>query len=442
MNEHATTLIKKFSGRAATVGVVGLGYVGLPLVRAMHTAGFRVVGFDIDHEKIELLKAGRPYLKHLGSDLTELLAASNRFTPTSEPGPLGECDAIVLCVPTPLGKHQDPDLSYVEKSTEMVASILRPGQVVSLESTSYPGTTREICLPRLEATGLRCGTDFFLAFSPEREAPGMQGFETRTIPRLVGGIDAASTAVATALYSAAIENVIAVESPEVAEAAKLLENIYRCVNIALVNELKPVLADMGIDIWQVIRAASTKPFGFQPFYPGPGLGGHCIPIDPFYLTYKAKEFGHSTRFIELAGEINHRMPRYVVDRLAEALNESGRALKGAKILILGIAYKPDIDDIRETPAAEIVKILFERRAAVSYHDPHVPKFPEMRRYAPVDLASVPLDREVLEAADAVLIVTDHKLVDYSLVARHARLIVDTRDAMKNVPEVRARVVKA
>jgi len=442
MNEYAHTLIDKFSQRNATIGVVGLGYVGLPLVRAMHAAGFRVVGFDIDPEKIEFLKAGTPYLKHLGADLTQELAASDRFTPTSDPGPLAACDGIVLCVPTPLGKHQDPDLSYVEKSTEMVASILRRGQIVSLESTSYPGTTREVCLPRLQSTGLVCGTDFFLAFSPEREAPGMQGFETRTIPRLVGGIDAASTAVASALYSAAIEKVISVESAEVAEAAKLLENIYRCVNIALVNELKPVFTDMGIDIWQVIRAASTKPFGFQPFYPGPGLGGHCIPIDPFYLTYKAKEFGHSTRFIELAGEINHRMPRYVVDRLAEALNETGKALKGANVLILGIAYKPDIDDIRETPAAEIVKLLYERHAAVSYHDPHVPRFPEMRRYAPVDLSSVSLTPEAIKAADAVLIVTDHKLVDYSLVARHARLIVDTRDAMKNVPASLARIVKA
>lgn len=442
MNDLAKDLINRFSNRTATIGVVGLGYVGLPLVRALHGAGFRVVGFDVDPEKIEWLKAGTPYLKHLGEGLVKELAASARFTPTCTPGPLRECDGIILCVPTPLGRHQDPDLSYVEKSTEMVASILRKGQVVSLESTSYPGTTREICLPRLEATGLKCGSDFFLAFSPEREAPGMQGFETRTIPRLVGGIDTASTQVAAAMYSAAIDKVIQVESAEVAEAAKLLENIYRSVNIALVNELKPVLADMGIDIWQVIRAAATKPFGFQPFYPGPGLGGHCIPIDPFYLTYKAKEFGHSTRFIELAGEINHRMPRYVVDRCAEALNESGLALKGSRVLVLGIAYKPDIDDIRETPAAEIVKLLHERSATVSYHDPHVPRFPEMRKYASFDLNSVALTAEAIAAADAVLIVTDHAAVDYALVAKHAKVIIDTRDAMRKVPNVSARIVKA
>ena len=441
MNELAIGMQKKFTSRSATVGVVGLGYVGLPLVRAMHAAGFGVVGFDVDPEKIAQLKAGTPYLKHLGAELVQELAASPRFAPTSTPEPLAACDGIILCVPTPLGRHQDPDLSYVERSTEMVATVLRRGQVVSLESTSYPGTTREVCLPPLEATGLRCGSDFFLAFSPEREAPGMQGYETKSIPRLVGGIDPASTAVAAAMYSAAIERVIPVDTAEVAEAAKLLENIYRSVNIALVNELKPVLKDMGIDIWQVIRAAASKPFGFQPFYPGPGLGGHCIPIDPFYLTYKAKEYGHSTRFIELAGEINHRMPRYVVDRCAEALNECGKALNGARVLVLGIAYKPDIDDIRETPAAEIIKLLYERHAVVSYHDPHVPRFPEMRKYS-FDLNSVALTPEVLAAADAVVVVTDHSAVDYSSVGQHASLVIDTRDAMRKAVAPKARIAKA
>ncbi|HYE63156.1 MAG TPA: nucleotide sugar dehydrogenase, partial [Phycisphaerales bacterium] len=293
-SDLASAMIQRFSSRQATVGVVGLGYVGLPLVRAMHEAGFRVVGFDIDDRKIEMLKAGEPYLKHLGAELVRSLAASERFTPTDNPDDLRACDAIAVCVPTPLGKHQEPDLSYVQRSMEMVARVLKPAALVSLESTTYPGTTRELCLPILEGNQRTCGQDFFLVFSPEREDPGRQGVETRTIPRLVGGIDEASTRVGAAFYSAAIEKVIAVESAEVAEAAKLLENIYRSVNIALVNELKPVLADMGIDIWKVIRAAATKPFGFQPFYPGPGLGGHCIPIDPFYLTWKAREVGMPT----------------------------------------------------------------------------------------------------------------------------------------------------
>jgi UDP-N-acetyl-D-glucosamine dehydrogenase len=433
--------IEKFNRRHATVGVVGLGYVGLPLVRAMHDAGFQVVGFDIDPAKIEMLKRGKPYLHHLGEALPRTLAASDRFVPTTSPSELGRCDAIALCVPTPLGKHQDPDLSFVQKSTEMVAGILRRGQLVSLESTSYPGTTREICLPILERAGLKCGEDFFLSFSPEREDPGREGIDTRGIPRLVGGIDPGSGAVAHAMYAAAIQTVILLESAEVAEAAKLLENTYRAVNIALVNELKPVLTDMGIDIWQVIKAASTKPFGFQPFYPGPGLGGHCIPIDPFYLTFKAREYGHATRFIELAGEINHRMPQYVIDRLSLALNDESRALRNARVLIIGIAYKPNIDDIREAPSAEIIKKLLELGATVSYHDPLVPTFPDMRKYS-IDLESVPLTPETLSQADAVLIVTDHRVVDYQLIAEHAGLVVDTRDAMSRTRSARARIVKA
>lgn len=432
-------LIARFTSRAATIGVVGLGYVGLPLVRAMHDAGHTVVGFDIDDAKIRLLRDGLSYLKHLGDDLFRTLAASDRFTPTSRPGDLATCDAIVLCVPTPLGPHHEPDLSYVRRSTEMVATLLKKGMLVSLESTSYPGTTREVCQPILEATGLRAGRDFYLAFSPEREDPGRQNMETRQIPRLVGGIDEPSTRVALAMYQSAVDLVIGVESAEVAEAAKLLENIYRAVNIALVNELKPVLADMGIDIWSVIRAASTKPFGFQPFYPGPGLGGHCIPIDPYYLAWKAREAGHVTRFIELAGEINSHMPRQVVDRVAQALNTNSRSVRGSKVLIIGIAYKPDVDDIRETPAAEIITLLTEQGAHLSYHDPHVPRFPSMRNYA-LDLTSVDLTKETVHAADCVLIVTNHRAIDYTLLAQHARLIVDTRDAMAAHPN--ARVVKA
>lgn len=438
-NPLESALIEKFRARAATVGVVGLGYVGLPLVRAMHDAGHRVIGFDVDDRKIAMLSRGEPYLKHLGEPLVRALADSPRFTPTSNPADLGACDAVVLCVPTPLGEHHEPDLSYVVSSAEMVAGVLRKGMLVTLESTSYPGTTREVCLPLLERAGLRCGADFFLAFSPEREDPGRKDVETRQIPRLVGGIDAPSTRVASALYESAVDRVIPVESAEVAEAAKLLENIYRAVNIALVNELKPVLADMGIDIWSVIRAASTKPFGFQPFFPGPGLGGHCIPIDPFYLSWRAREAGHVTRFIELAGEINSRMPRQVVDRLAAALNDDAKPIKGSRVLVIGIAYKPDIDDIRETPAAEIITLLQQRGAIVSYHDPHVARFPSMRNYK-LDLASVPLDEPTLAAADCVLIVTNHRAVDYALIARAAKLIVDTRDAMAPHPE--ARVVKA
>lgn len=427
-NPHADSLIGRFVARRATVGVVGLGYVGLPLVRAMHDAGHTVIGFDIDEAKVRMLRDGKAYLKHLGDDLSRSLASSDRFTPTSRASDLAACDAIILCVPTPLGAHKEPDLSYVERSTFMVAGVLKPGMLVSLESTSYPGTTREVCLPILESGGLRCGTDFFLAFSPEREDPGRKGIETRQIPRLVGGINSISTRVAAALYESAIEHVVSVESAEVAESAKLLENIYRAVNIALVNELKPVLADMGIDIWSVIRAASTKPFGFQPFYPGPGLGGHCIPIDPFYLSWKAREAGHVTRFIELAGEINSLMPRYVVDRVAGALNDRGKPVKGSRVLVLGIAYKPDIDDIRETPAAEIITLLQSRGSLVCYHDPHVSRFPSMRNYA-LDLASVPLTDASLAKADCVLIVTNHAAVDYALVAKHSTLIVDTRNAM-------------
>ncbi len=466
--EHPTAdaLIQRFQTRAATVGVVGLGYVGLPLVRAMHDAGFHVVGFDIDAGKVEMLQAGESYLKHLGPGLVQALAHSDRFTPTDDPELLRGCDAIAICVPTPLGPHLEPDLSFVRASVAMVARVLKPGALVSLESTTYPGTTREVCLPILEGWDANAldaphndsnrqpdddageaaeprlvSRDFFLVFSPEREDPGRTGVDTRTIPRLVGGVDEQSTRVGVALYSAAIENVIAVESAEVAEAAKLLENIYRSVNIALVNELKPVLTDMGIDIWQVIRAAATKPFGFQPFYPGPGLGGHCIPIDPYYLTYKAREYGHVTRFIELAGEINHHMPRYVVDRVAEALNGDKKAVRGSRVLVMGIAYKPNVDDIRETPAAEVIHLLLERGAEVSYHDPHVSKFPEMRHYS-IEMESVALTAAAVSSSDCVVIVTDHKEVDYALLGSHARLIVDTRDAMAKVAGVTARVVKA
>ncbi len=439
----ASRLVSKYKSREATVAVIGLGYVGLPMVRAWHDSGMRVIGYDIDASKIESLKEGEAYLKHLGEEWLKELAKSKRFTPTCDPRDLKAADAFVICVPTPLGRHREPDLTYVERSTELVAGALHPGALVVLTSTSFPGTTRDVSLPILERTGLRCGRDFYLAFSPEREDPGRPGVSTRTITRLLGGIDETSTRVAEALLSAAVDRVVLVESAEVAEAAKLLENIYRAVNIALVNELKGVLAVMGIDIWRVIEAAATKPFGFHPFYPGPGLGGHCIPIDPFYLTWKAHEFGCPTRLIELAGEINHAMPAYVVERLAGALNDDGKALRGADVLVIGLAYKPDIDDVRETPAAEIITLLIDRGARVSYHDPHVPVFPSMRNYD-VSLRSEDLTPERLGKTDAVVVVTHHAKVDWKLVARASRLVVDTRNALAAVPadDRRARIVKA
>lgn len=440
----AGELGRRFAARDGTVAVVGLGYVGLPTVRAFHDAGFRVVGFDIDRDKVERLRRGEPYLSHLGTGLFRDLAASARFKPTATPADLHVADAILLCVPTPLGPHREPDLTFVEQSTEMVGGLLRRGQAIVLTSTSYPGTTRDVCGPILAAAGaargLELGRDYFLAFSPEREDPGRAGVQTRTIPRLVGGVDAASEAVAEALLSAAIERVIPVGSAEVAEAAKLLENIYRAVNIALVNELKPVLGAMGIDVWKVIEAAATKPFGFQAFYPGPGLGGHCIPIDPFYLTWRARMFGRSTRFIELAGEINSAMPEYVVERTMEALNDDRKALRGARVLVIGLAYKADVDDVRETPAAEIITRLLDLGAEVSYHDPHVPVFPRMRKYD-VEMRSTPLSNATVAAADCVLIVTRHTAVDWGLIGRAARLVVDTRNAMEGTSP-RGRVVKA
>jgi UDP-N-acetyl-D-glucosamine dehydrogenase len=434
-------ILNKINSKSASVGVVGLGYVGLPLLAAFHRAGFPVIGFDVDPAKITALKHGDNYLKHLGETLVSDMKSAGRFDATGELSRLAEPDAIIICVPTPLGSHLEPDLSYVEKTAEDIARALRPGQLVVLESTTYPRTTREIVLPRLEARGLKCGKDFYLAFSPEREDPGRKDSPTHLIPKLVGGIDEVSGQVAAALYQAAIRHVIPVASAEIAESAKLLENIYRAVNIALVNEMKMVLSAMDIDIWQVIAAASTKPFGFQPFYPGPGLGGHCIPIDPFYLTWKAREVGMPTRFIELAGEINHGMPDYVVQRTTLALNERGKPIKGTRILILGLAYKPDIDDVRESPSFELIEKFKHLGAAVDYNDPHVPATHRMRNYA-LHMRSASLSAQSLRNYDCVVIATHHSAYDWQMIADHAALIIDTRGVMRHVKGRRDHIVMA
>jgi UDP-N-acetyl-D-glucosamine dehydrogenase len=439
--------LEQLTGGEATVAIIGLGYVGLPLAFTAHANGLSVIGFDVDPAKIKALTTGESYLKHLGDEIVPTLAQSPRFTPTSDVEQLRNADAIIICVPTPLGVHQEPDLSFVTQSGATIGSILRPGQLIVLESTSYPGTTRDEMLGALQKAhavaggSLVVGEDYFVAFSPEREDPGRKGHNTRTIPKLVGGLDAASTELACALYRRIVDTVVPVRTAEIAEAAKILENVFRSVNIALVNELKVILSAMDIDVWEVIEAASTKPFGFMPFYPGPGLGGHCIPVDPFYLTWKAREHGAVTRFIELAGEINTRMPEYVVEQCAAALNDDGKALNGAEILVIGLAYKPDIDDTRESPAAEILDLLEERGARIRYHDPHVPSFPAMRKHRR-ELTSETLSPELLSALDCTLIVTNHRRVDYDMIGQYSPLVVDTRNAMKDLPSIRARVVKA
>lgn len=441
-NDAFADLRTRLKDRSASIAVIGLGYVGLPLAGAIHEAGFTVIGYDVDESKIQKLKAGQSYIKHLGDELTRQLGSSKRFTPTSDVDALRKADAIIICVPTPLGAHREPDLSFVHASAHLARKALRPGQLVVLESTTYPGTTRDEVRPILEESGLTFGQDFLLAFSPEREDPGRKEFTTKRIPRLVGGVDAQSGEIATLMYTQFIADVHPVASAEIAEAAKLLENIYRCVNIAMVNELKIIFDKMNINIWDVVAAASTKPYGFQPFYPGPGLGGHCIPIDPFYLTWKAKEVGYATRFIELAGEVNAGMPQYVVSRVMDAMNHDAKALRGAKVLVLGLAYKPNVDDARETPAAEIIEHLLDQGADVTYHDPHIAEFPPMRKHK-LTLKSQPLTAATLKGADCVLIVTDHDAVDYALVGREAKLVVDTRNAMARVKgEIKARLVRA
>lgn len=434
-------LLEKIRSRQATVGVIGLGYVGLPLVLAFHKAGFTVRGFDIDAKKPEALKAGRSYIHHIPADEVAELAKTGRFDATTDYSRVSECDALVICVPTPLTKSREPDMSYIVGTCESIQPHMKRGMLIVLESTTYPGTTDEVMNPILGKGGLVAGRDFLAAFSPEREDPGNARFKTVQIPKVVGADDVDSRACAEALYGTAFDKVVPVTSTRAAELTKLLENIFRSVNIALVNELKMLCDRMGIDVWEVIDAAATKPFGFMPFYPGPGLGGHCIPIDPFYLTWKAREYQFSTRFIELAGEINTGMPHYVVMRLMEALNDRGRALKGSKVLVLGLAYKKDVDDVRESPSFEVIELLEHKGAQVDYHDPFVPKTFKTRRHD-LEMVSQPLTPEALASYDAVVIVTDHSNVDYAHVVKHARFVLDTRNATKRVTEGREKIVKA
>lgn len=417
-------LIEKLQNKSAVIGILGLGYVGLPLMLRYAEIGYKVLGFDIDQDKIEKLNNGKSYIEHIPSN--KIADALERgFTATSDFSKASEADALILCVPTPLNKYRGPDLSFVTDTTDMVVPYLRKGQVLSLESTTYPGTTEEELLPRAESTGLKVGEDLFLVYSPEREDPGNPNFETRTIPKVVGGHTAHCLEVGKALYQPAIDQLVEVSSTKAAEMTKLLENIHRAVNIGLVNEMKIVADRMGIDIHEVIRAASTKPFGFTAYYPGPGLGGHCIPIDPFYLTWKAREYDLNTRFIELAGEVNTHMPRWVISKTMDALNERGKSLKGAKILILGIAYKKNVDDMRESPAVELMELLEEKGAIVHYTDPHVPVFPKMREHH-FQLSSIDPTPEAIQSYDLLLLATDHTKFDYELFQQHAKLIIDTR----------------
>jgi len=447
-NESAAQLTDRFQQRQSVVGVIGLGYVGLPLAAAFCEAGFATIGFDVDAAKVAELAQGRSYIRHVPpSRLASLVRAAppdpggSGFHPTTDYRQLRHCDAILICVPTPLTDYREPDLSYVVGTAQTIVPHLRSGQVVVLESTTYPGTTEEVVRPILERSGLRAGEQFFLAFSPEREDPNNSRYSTKTIPKLVGGVTPRCAEVAAALYGGVIERVIPVSHARVAEAAKLLENIYRSVNIALVNELKVLFDRMGINVWEVIDAAASKPFGFTPFYPGPGLGGHCIPIDPFYLTWKARQYDLTTRFIELAGEVNQAMPEFVAAKLTDGLNDHGRSLKGARILILGVAYKRDIDDDRESPAYRLMELLQRKQARLMYHDPYVPVLKRSRRYD-FGLRSVPLTAGKLAAADAAVIVTDHSCFDYELIVRASRLVIDTRNATRAVRVGREKIVYA
>jgi UDP-N-acetyl-D-glucosamine dehydrogenase len=433
-------LLARLRNKTATVGVIGLGYVGLPLANLFHEKGFRVVGFDIDQKKVATLNAGRSYIGHIPDVRVEELVADGRFEPTTDFAKLRDVDTVSICVPTPLDDNREPDLSFIESTGRAIAPHLRRGQLVVLESTTYPGTTREVLQPILEqGSGLAAGRDFLLAYSPEREDPGNPNFSTSNIPKVVGGFDAASQTAAVALYEQAASRVIPVASMEVAEACKILENTYRAVNIALVNEMKILFDRMHLSIWEVIEAAKTKPFGFQAFYPGPGLGGHCIPIDPFYLTWLARRYGLNTRFIELAGEVNTRMPHYVVEQVMRALNNAGKPVRGSRIAVIGIAYKKDVDDPRESPAFDIIEELLALGAEISYHDPHIPQLPKMRKHN-LQMQSQPMTAEYLAGQDCVLIVTDHSTIDWELVVSQSKLVIDPRNATGKCRGNRAHVI--
>ncbi|MFN4273333.1 MAG: nucleotide sugar dehydrogenase [Aliihoeflea sp.] len=428
---------EKLSAREAVIGIVGLGYVGIPLALRFSDAGFRVLGFDIDPDRVTALNQGRSPIRHIASASIAAMAEAG-FEATTEFGRIGEVDAIIICVPTPLSKHREPDLSFIVGTMEQITPHLRAGQLLSLESTTYPGTTDEVVKPFILKRDLTIGQDFYLVYSPEREDPGNPNFETRTIPKVVGGATPECLAMGEKLYAAAVDKVVPVSSTQVAELTKLLENIHRSVNIGLVNEMKLIADRMGIDIYEVIDAAATKPFGFTPYYPGPGLGGHCIPIDPFYLTWKAREYGLSTHFIELAGEINRDMPEWVASKIADALNEREKSLKGSRVLALGIAYKRDVDDMRESPSVFVMEILRDRGAIVDYSDPNVPVFPRMREHH-FDLSSVELTPQSIASYDCVVLLTDHSDFDYELILKHSKLLIDTRGKYR---QPAANVVKA
>ncbi len=433
---------RKIKDRIITVGVLGLGYVGLPLAREFASAGLKVIGFDIDEKKVKTLNSGRSIIKHVPHSQVRQIVKTGCFRATSNMALLRNADAILVCVPTPLTENREPDMQFIIGSSEQIAKHLRAGQLVVLESTTYPGTTRELMAPILESSGLRAGKDFHLAYSPEREDPGNKNFTTKTIPKVVGGLTTKCRDMACELYNTAIVKTVPVSSLEAAEATKILENVYRCINIAMVNELKIVFDRMGIDIWEVIKAASTKPFGFTAFYPGPGLGGHCIPIDPFYLTWKARQYNIPTRFIELAGEINTNMPHYVITKTMDALNERKKSLNGSKVLVLGLAYKKDIDDLRESPSIELIELLHQKGAKVDYNDPYIPKTHKQRQHD-LRMTSKRLSAKMLAGYDLVIISTDHSDYDYNWVVKNAKLVIDTRNATAAVHgRARRKIVKA
>jgi UDP-N-acetyl-D-glucosamine dehydrogenase len=440
-----------FKGSQLRVGIIGMGYVGLPLALRFAEAGHRVTGFDTDPAKVEKLNRGQTYIQHISQNKIQQFVQSKHFGATGDFARIAELDAVIICVPTPLDQRREPDLSYVEQTARSIRPHLQRGQLVVLESTTYPGTTEELVLPALEESGLKCpiahgpdheqiATDFFLAFSPEREDPGNRQYGLAQIPKVVGGINPPSGRAAVSLYAQIVSRVVPVSTTKAAEMTKLLENIFRCVNIALVNELKLLGQRMGIDIWEVIDAAATKPFGFMPFYPGPGLGGHCIPVDQFYLAWKAREYDFATRFIELAGEINTAMPYHVVESASAAMNDRQKAVKGSRILVLGVAYKKDVDDLRESPSLKIIELLSARGAQVDYNDPYFPEIPKLRHYNFQGMKSVPLDAKMLAAYDCVLIATDHTQYDYNQIVEASQLIVDTRNATRRIARHRNKIV--